>query len=151
VPAFFPEPLPDELFYSIVARYAMMSGLSGGGVRLDLFGHSKYRVTSLPTALKPLLSRLPPGHPFTVRKLVEAHTSFPYYRPFLPSERVQKAMRLMRYGGRNLGAFATGMKNLRLRHSGTLRWCSECVVSDQGAHGLPYWHRVHQLPGGVCA
>ncbi len=124
-----------------------MSGLSGGRVRLDLFGHSEYRVTSLPTALKPFLGRLPPGHPFTFRGLVEEHTSFPYHRPFLPSERVQKVMRLMRYGGRSPGALATGTKNTRLRHPGTLRWCGECVISDQAAYGLPYWHRVHQLPG----
>lgn len=143
MPAFFPEPLPDELFYSIVARYAALSGLTGGGVRLDLFGHSKYRVTALPTALKPFLARLPPGHPFTFQSLVEEHTTFPYHRPFLPSERVQKVMRLMRYGGRSPGALATGIKN----NPGTLRWCGECAISDHVAYGLPYWHRVHQLPG----
>jgi hypothetical protein len=33
---FFPEPLPDELLYSLVARYAAMSGLPAASVLKDL-------------------------------------------------------------------------------------------------------------------
>jgi len=38
----------------------------------------------------------------------------------------------------------TGQNNLQHRY---WRWCTDCIAEDYELHGMPYYHRDHQLPG----
>jgi hypothetical protein len=93
----FPTPLPDELFYSLCARYADRIRYPGvAAVNLDLFGSKgKSASVDLPSHLDDLIRMLPPGHYFTTNRFIYEHTLFPFYEPFLPPERAKKVRKDM--------------------------------------------------------
>lgn len=149
MPAFFPAPLPDELLYSIIGRFRdLMSTSSERAIVQTLFGSSSSTaVADLPCRIDALLSRLPPGSPVTARELILKHTTLPYYAPFLPPERVERAMALMRGDGGSTIHGVLGLRPSRIQTPRHLRFCSDCIDSDWNQFGIEYWHRVHQLPG----
>jgi hypothetical protein len=73
---FFPTPYPDELLYSICARYqARMNYSSQSSTVLDLFETKKaIAIFDLPSKLQRLLASLPPGHDYTVDQFIDNHT-----------------------------------------------------------------------------
>lgn len=88
----FPTPLPDELLYSVCARYSERMQYSDKQfLNRELFGDKNIAtVVDLPSHLSHLLSILPPGHGYTVDRLIDEHTLLPFYSPFLPLERVNR-------------------------------------------------------------
>lgn len=147
---FFPTPYPDELLYSIAARYHRRS--CNGSVKAtvkDLFGSvSACAVIDLPNRLEYLSRQLPIGTSNSADKVIYEHTLLPFYRPFLPRDRLSKIISWMRSsncGGRihgAVGAMGSGIPMLR-----NLRWCPLCIVSDEQEFGEPFWHRSHQIVG----
>jgi hypothetical protein len=92
MPAFFPQLLPEELFYSAVARYGdMVRYPSESALRRDVFGTDRVGVVvvDLPSHIHSFLLRLLPGHGYTTQHLVESATTYPYYRPFLSPDKAQ--------------------------------------------------------------
>lgn len=150
----FPTPYPDELFYSICARFQELAAYSSPRwVNEDLFGNSQITsVIDLPCHLGHLVSALPPGHHITVDRLIDDHTLLPFCSPFLPADRIKRLRDVMRYGdGKNVHKLA-GMNRNSGRIPNRLRFCPTCVKEDRTRFGLTYWHRIHQLPGvEVCA
>jgi hypothetical protein len=88
----FPDPYPDELLYSVCARYhtRMMYFSSGYKTIQELFGNTSGVTIDLPTRLEYLTTALPPGHRYTVDYLIDRHTLLPFYSPFLTVERVER-------------------------------------------------------------
>src|SRR3712207_8006301 len=86
----FPTPLPDELFYSLCARYGERVRYSDiEAVNKDLFGaRGKSAVVDLPSHLGHFVRSLPPNHDLTLSRLIYKHTLLPFYAPFLPVERL---------------------------------------------------------------
>ena len=86
----FPTPLPDELFYSLCARYGERVRYSDiEAVNEDLFGaRGKSAVVDLPSHLGHFVRSLPPNHDLTLSRLIYKHTLLPFYAPFLPAERL---------------------------------------------------------------
>jgi hypothetical protein len=83
----------------------------------------------------------------TTSELIQSHTLLPYFSAFLPEDRtqfVQSAMRGVLGSAVNarLGLLASSVKIPPY-----LRVCEQCMIEDERAFGLPYWHRSHQLPG----
>src|SRR5712692_4821733 len=87
----FPDPHPDELFYSICARFKdKMNYPSDTIVLLELFGNKNIKaVVDLPSHLDKLVYALPPEAGYTSDYFINNHTLLPYYGGFLPSERVK--------------------------------------------------------------
>src|SRR5260221_7479926 len=90
--ASFCDPNPDELLYSVWARY-------GDHVRYpyktrvlqELFGSSTIRPSiDLPCHLKYFIDNLPPGHGYTADYLIDHHTLLPFYGAFFPPERLKR-------------------------------------------------------------
>lgn len=147
----FPAFYPDELVYSVLARYYVQSGyIRYTFVAEDLFLSKTERpdmefVNSYTQeAVKTLTKWMP------MEYVIEKHTLFPYYGRFLQKERRQKAFQsLVGLQGdyRNLMPIPksrTGQKRY-------LRYCPACASEDRERYGCTYWHRVHQLPGvSVC-
>jgi hypothetical protein len=78
--------------------------------------------------------------------LIDKHTVFPFYAPYLQKNRarlIRKAMRLdnCTQVGTRIGQAQQGRKMIYLRV------CPECVREDRAAFGETYWHRQHQLRG----
>ncbi|MCP9496583.1 MAG: TnsD family transposase [Pyrinomonadaceae bacterium MAG19_C2-C3] len=146
---FFPEPYPDELFYSLCARYRRRAHYCGriATVR-DLFGSTGFRaVVDLPSRLDHLVAALPPGHNFTAERFIDEHTLLPFYAAFLSPARLAVVRSEMRQSARRAVARScAGVTRFRIRLE-YLRYCPTCVADDRERCGEAYWHRVHQASG----
>src|ERR1700686_5004771 len=85
----FPDPYPDELLYSVWARFSdRVRHPNRGDVLRELFGsESDQALVDWSCSLGYLIGQLPEGHCYTVDTLINDHTLFPLYAPFLPPER----------------------------------------------------------------
>jgi hypothetical protein len=148
---FFPEMWPDELLYSVLARYRRcLRYPSEQSVMTDLFGSPTLRAAaSFPSHLDRLIERLPQGHGYTADGLIRDHTLLPYYERFLSPgtrARVRETMRGQR-GGRV--AMLLGIVGRGAGVKRGLHYCPECVLRDRAERSEPYWRRVHQVPAAV--
>lgn len=143
----FPDPYPDELLYSICGRYgALMQYSNKISATEDFFGKGMSAVVDLPGRIDHLIRSMPPGHLYTADELIDKHTLFPFYAPFLPKNRARLIRELMRLDD----CAQVGPRVTRARLSKKtiyLRYCPECAREDRAAFGETYWHRLHQLRG----
>lgn len=146
----FPTPYPDELFYSICARFSdrMRYPVVDYAVR-ELFGALTNATIELPGYLDYFISILPPGHRYTADDIIDHHTLLPFYQPFLLEQRRQLVRAKMRQGGRRRTVYNISACNRpKLMY---LRYCPVCAKQDREKYGECYWHRAHQLSGiDVC-
>lgn len=149
--AYFPEIYPDELLYSLLARFYKNTGypcywyaaedlFESKTVRPDIEFVNQYS----PAALRMITKDL------SMDEVILNHTMFPYYGRFLDKERRNKAFKAltqMQGNYHNLLPMAkrkTGSKRC-------LRYCPMCTEADREKHGETYWHRVHQMQGiDIC-
>jgi hypothetical protein len=147
--ACFPYPYPDELLYSVIARYDVRLGhCSTPLLERMVFGDWLSRAPELPTSLEHLAAQLPPGLPDTADTLIQQHTLFPYYAPFLPRERMLTILAAMKTPASHHPIYLVGGSTSSFRVS-TLRFCPVCAAEERQRAGVCYWHRLHQLTS-VC-
>lgn len=143
----WPDPLPDELLYSVIARLATQWGdPSPRHLGEVLFGCPSPRaVVDWPRHLERLSTRI--GEPFdwSPDALRERLTFWPYYAPFWPEHRRQFMANAM--AGDRIGLEMISGLLGQVRPPVLLHWCSACVVTDRHRYRTAYWHRGHQLPG----
>ncbi|HEY7419442.1 MAG TPA: TniQ family protein, partial [Ktedonobacteraceae bacterium] len=145
----FPSPHPDELFYSICARYAKRVHYHRkAAVMQELFGSGFEKgAIDLPTHLDVLIAALPPKHPYSVDRFIGEHTLLPFYRPFLPAERLRRLREEMA-GENAVGIYYRfGFRKGSVKPARYLRYCPSCAMEDRIRVGETYWHRIPQLPG----
>ena len=131
----FPLLYDDELLMSGCARYYDRQGYASPlDAAFDLFGREAIAViANLPRGIGSLAEQLPKGYPATVGDLLQKHTAFPYYAPFLPPQHVQALSNVMldathsERGGSTLGS----MSGRLYAHSRVLRYCPACVSDDR--------------------
>ncbi len=147
----FPLPYPDELFYSLCARYGERTNYPDAKtLALRLFGsRSALAVVDLPNHLEHFFNALPEGYFDSVHGIIDAHTLLPFYRPFLPEQRATQIEEAMRFNGTI--HYSTGVMASKVRVPERLRYCPLCAEEDEVGAREPYWRRAHQLPGvEVC-
>lgn len=145
---FFPTSFPDESLFSLIARYHRLSGHHDDRDTLhELFGkHTQIVSSHLPSLLDTLASKLPQAVALDAQDIVDRHTLFPYYRPFLTERQVALSLIAMK------GPSASGLKTLmgliasQVGGGNCYRYCEQCSERDVELVGQPYWHRAHQLP-----
>lgn len=147
---FFPRPYPNEFLYSIFARYHHRAGnLAYKDTTEELLGSTTAgALTLFPSNLEYLCGQLHKGSLITPALLIQNHTFFPLFRPFLSEQRSALALNYLE--GSNLGQQRRSQKGFIRFNSltgGTFKFCSSCVAADRKVYGEPYWHRDHQLPG----
>ena len=151
--AFFPTPYPDELLYSVCARYRKRTGdPSPKNLLQDLFGKNNVLASvDLPSHIGALVARLPVGSKITAERLVMNHTMYPFYAAFLPPKQAKSVLEAMVSGnGKRIYAQA-GVMASSIRNSSSFRYCPLCFREDLERYGELYWHRIHQIPGwDVC-
>jgi hypothetical protein len=144
----FPDPYPDELLYSVFARFSdRMDYPSKKSVIRALFGTWNVMAdVDFPNHLDSLIAALPPGCNYTADSLIDDHTLLPFYGPFLPAERLELIRRDMH--GDRVTAIPTRVGTVA-NHIPLPRWlrfCPQCMEEDRKTWGECYWHRVHQAP-----
>lgn len=133
--AYFPEIYPDELIYSVLARYFVRTGyLAYTFCAEDIFQDKRVRPDiEFLNAMKPEALELLCGD-MPVAELVEKHTMFPYYARFLPFGRRNKAFGALcsMSGDYNNLLAIPKQKNGVQRY---LRYCPMCADMDRTLYG----------------
>ncbi|MEK5277978.1 MULTISPECIES: TnsD family Tn7-like transposition protein [Paenibacillus] len=146
----FPNPYPDEIFNSVMARYHFWSrGKSCSATIGELFGTERLAaIVDFPCGLSSLQSKVSAHHSFKEENLIQYHTFFPLHQPFLSSEKVDAIVCKLKVGGNKGGGvhalLGYGGSSVNI-FSSTLRYCSCCVQDDIELYGETYWHRIHQI------
>lgn len=145
---FFPSPLPNELWYSVCARYAKILGVSSEGFSLKLFDNRNTKISvDLPSLLQRVVSKLPQGHLLTSDRIINDHTLLPFYAPFMQPITVSKIKGLMtNKNGRTIHTIA-GISVSPIPLPKFLRFCPNCIQDNNLNYGTNYWNRLHQIPG----
>jgi hypothetical protein len=146
---FFPTPYPDELLYSLIARYHIRSGNISPKITLrELFGSTKNIATAdLPANLNILSTHLQHLIPYIDTNLIPKYTLYPFYQPFLTSKRdrlIQKSMKAQtdKNVHTRIGVMASAIAMPKY-----FRFCPQCNTEDLNQYGEMYWHRLHQITG----
>src|SRR5437660_1165267 len=85
---YLPDPYPDELLYSMWARYSdNVRYANKMDVFQELFGTTRVQATiDLPSHLGYFVGNLPSGHAYTVDYFIDHHTLLPFYGAFRSKE-----------------------------------------------------------------
>lgn len=146
---YFPQIYPDELLYSVLARYHRHTCSSSPKQTLgDLFGCRTVRATvDLPSHLGALCKRLPPDLHLSAERMVAEFTLFPYYVAFQPATVAQAVLTALIDGPADSVHVRLGIAASTIPAPRALRFCPACHAEAMAHWGEQYWHRAHQLPG----
>ena len=140
-----PFPYPDELLYSVVARFCFHYRLNFRSVLRALSGKPFMR-PDLPASLDAISKKTYLLWAMKGEDILQKMTLFPFYQPFLIRSRDSAEF----YLGRSEGYRGSiGQKCYRVTHPTYLRLCRLCVSEEFARYGEAYWHRIHQVPGVV--
>ncbi len=146
----FPLFYPDELVYSLLARYYVKSGyMRYTFVAQDLFASKTARPDIefvnqyTPAAYEVLTKNLP------IEYIIEKYTMFPCYGRFIKPDRKQKAFTSL-CGMKGNYYNLLSMQKSKDGKERCLRYCPICASEDREQFGESYWHRLHQLQGMNC-
>lgn len=149
----FPVPYENELIYSLVARAGVHAGITSPKQLLDeVFGNRQVIATvDLPGHLDAIVENLHHDPNYSLDRLINRHTLFPTYAPFV-SERVRHKARMMMKGAtRGALHLSLGVIASRINHQTALRYCPACLRAQIKRYGEPYWERQWQYFGvDVC-
>jgi hypothetical protein len=145
----FPSPYPDEMLYSICARFDSRAAYPNAKSTLqELFGSPTATVViDLPNRLRKLAAGFPIGTSLTVNRLIDRHTLLPFYSAFLPPERVREIRKSMKSRSGPAAHMSSGVMASRIPTPDFLKFCPLCIKENEKQFGEAFWHRLHQLPG----
>jgi hypothetical protein len=145
--SFFPSPYPDEILYSVFARYHVRSGNISAKVTLrELFGSSNNTATiDFPCNINSLIKNMPIAAPYTKERFIKDNTLYSFYAPFLPKERANMIYKSMLGNSGGDIHSRIGIMASKVVVPKYLRYCPECFKEDKSIFGEAYWHRLHQI------
>lgn len=142
---FFPSFYPDELAYSLWARYHIKSGnMYFNETSQELFGKVIINpelefIDILTPTTRTYLTRN-----ISMEEVVLDHTMFKQYARFQSLEKRQELYELLYH---TKGYYANAITINHKEENGTLKYCPLCAKEDREIYGETYWHRSHQLRG----
>ncbi|WP_088014534.1 TnsD family Tn7-like transposition protein [Gottfriedia acidiceleris] len=144
----FPTPYPDELLYSINARYHVQEGNTSPKHTIEeLYGKATVTaVLDLPCNIDLLVGNIN-NTLITSDYLIDQHTLFPYYGAFLINEKYNRVRKLMKGESGKRVHLIAGLRTSAIKPKSHLMHCKDCFREDVETYGESYWHRSHQLPG----
>lgn len=151
---FFPQPLPDEIFKSLVLRYGVLSGARSSRQLLDdVFGDT-VRINTLPILFPKHLNEFNFNTyhllALSIEDIIEQLTPFPFYRNFIAVGTDQKVLKKLRGQGAANICSTIGINGSDVPVNEFPKYCPQCAIDDFQTYLQIYWHRVHQLPIYVC-
>lgn len=144
---FFPMPYSDELLYSTIARYHVLSGNTlYCQTAEDLFGFRRAHSSVVMPLRLGHLGKMTAPFGLSIDNLIN-QTLYPYYTAFQTEATCQEVYDVQLKNqsvsiSAKLGA--VGDTDIIPKH---LRFCPKCYAEDQRRYGEGYWHRMHQTPG----
>jgi hypothetical protein len=150
---FFPRPHPDELLYSVMARFARTSGITerlGSVSKLIYDVQGLMPVVMLPRRLEHVASLIPSELKIDGETLLNRHTLYNYLFSFETEERRIQARDQMMDPLPGAKPVPIGQMMPPVTW---LRYCPRCNAASMQNPLIQemYWHRKHQLPGiDVC-
>lgn len=143
--SYFPKPLPDELFYSILARYSSHTLTSVIQVGYSLFGtHPFSSHFHIPNKIRDIVSRIASIISVDVDSFIMGHTFYHFLSSFGDERRTERIYNFMVAGGERF--VLNRISGLEL---GVYKYCPLCAKEDRAKYGETYWHRVHNLPSVI--
>ena len=145
---FFPTPYPDELLYSIVARYHIRSGnKSFRQTHEELFETVELQPDKivLPNNLNFLVNQLPQASQLTVESIIKRNTLYPFFRTFVTPIEIYSFKNLLRE--KSSTSISQTAKISDKERNKAFKFCHKCLEEDKQKYGEAYWHRQHQIPG----
>lgn len=146
----FPNPYPNELMYSTIARAGVHHAITSPKQLLDeVFSNRKVISTiDLPNHLLCILKHLPPS--YTLEKLIYGNTLFPIYALFSSESTRLRCLKWM--GGQSKGSIhlALGVAASKVKQVSNLRYCSNCLEDQYRQYGESFWSRLWQIQGANC-
>ncbi|MDH1699087.1 TnsD family transposase [Acinetobacter johnsonii] len=143
----FPAPYPNELIYSVIARYAVHNGiLSPKYLTEELFNNRNLTPTyDLPSHLDRVASYLPDHYDALI--LINQHTLLPIYQPFQPDTVMRYAVQALR--GEQYQSLHTklGKNASRIKAVSFFRFCPHCWQEQMQQYGEVYWKCSWQITG----
>ncbi|MCW8961490.1 MAG: TnsD family transposase [Ignavibacteriaceae bacterium] len=147
---YFPTPYDDELLYSVIARYALHTGMAENQKRVirEVFSSSTaVAIPDLPSHLKALVKNLQLVWPVNTSELISTYTMATIYLPFLSPQQATKIVRSMcSNSGGNIHT-RSGIAASAIKKPEYFRYCPKCMKEQLAEHGEYHWCRAHQLPG----
>lgn len=146
---FFPQPYPDEIIYSIIARYHHISGnYYNVDSMYDLFNTRQVVPSiSLQTRLGILVNNAK-HFGINFETVLFENTMFPYLTAFIQPENYARVYKWSEYTDNRSDRFATGALHKSI-YPKWMMYCPDCYKDDIALFGEGYWHRIHQTPGIV--
>lgn len=144
--AYFPAIYPDELLYSVLARYYLHVGLPPlANSHETLFGkRSVIASYDLIGSLNILAERIPAERGLSAEALLNM-SLYPYCVAFEPCEVRTKVEQDLKEG-KVLGShLRLGLATFRIARLTHLRFCAACNEEMLLRYGEVYWRRSHQL------
>lgn len=151
---YLPIPRPDELLYSIFARYAVHTGIVSPKQCLDKLFNCRTVVATvdLPSHLDAFLNNAAHLWDISIEDLIYRHTLFPLYAPFVPDERRRGAISHMRGSSGGAQHMELGVAASIVKTPVYMRYCPACLIEQQSLYGEYYWRRAWQAAGvKICA
>lgn len=143
----FPQPYPDELFYSIIARYSKRTLETNDKIVIQsLFDKSMGHLgKSVPFGISNILKKLEIFEFPSENEVIRNHTLFYYYTNFIsPTIKSEKYKELL-FG--NIQGERRVLNGITLRYSPkNFRYCPTCMEEDIKKYGETYWRTSFQIP-----
>ena len=148
----FPAPYPNELVYSTLARARVHSGETSPKCLLDAVfeNRSVIATVDLPSHINSVAGQYPASLGLTSNKLINNHTLWPVYAPFVPQERRANVEVWMREDSLGAAHLASGISASRIKPKQSLLICPDCITEQQAMYGEFYWDRRWQVPLVLC-
>ena len=146
--AIFPTSYPDELLYSVLARYYIWSANVSPKVTLEeLFGKTTVIATfDLPSNIENLVQNLPTAWKYTADSFIQENTLYPFYAPFLTKKAKIVYQSMCKHVSGDIHS-RIGIMASSIPIPQYFKFCSICNREDYEKHGEIYWRRLHQTFG----
>lgn len=142
---FFPKPYPDELLYSIIARYHVWSGNDEMSYTMEqLFNNRSERATILIPKHLHRLAKKTSEFGLDYETLLYEHTIFPFASCFNNKASFDIILDTINNIDQKEKSLSLYKSNLNPKY---LRYCPLCISDDRYNFGEAYWHRKHHLNG----
>lgn len=106
----------------------------------------------LPNRLQQVCKSLFNDSLITPKQLINDHTFYPLFRPFLSKEKNDNIQLWMEGNEEKSILYHAGILQSKIPFPRFLRYCTECAEDNKKRYGEAYWHRSHQIYGvNVCA
>jgi hypothetical protein len=145
---YLPAPYPDELLYSVIARYIVHVGVKDPiTVVVKIFGRKMIARVGFPGSLDKVSEHTWPVWQMTGADIANKLTLFPYYSHFLPESDTLQCLEILRSNRCTGLPLKLGLNSSTVKVPKLLRFCRTCRENDLLKYGETYWRRTHQLAG----